>query len=348
MPAPPLLLDPLDALLIGPDPTSLRVGLAVPTSGVMGLTGPAAIAAAALATEEINEAGGVLDRPIELVPIDAGTTPEDVAGQVRSLVAAEAIEALVGFHTSDIHRRLERVTSARVPYLFTPPHEGGSRLRGVFLLGEGPREQLLPAARALAGRPGGRRWALIGNDYIWPRAVHAVAAPMLGSHGGDIVLVDEVPFGQVDPDLLLSRIAAARADAVLLSLVGRDLAVFNRAFAASALAGRVVRVCSALDETGLLEIDGDDSGDLFTTMRWYASDPQGMELRERYQRRWGNRAPSLGVYAAGCYEGVHHLARLAATHPLRLAAAADSAAYPIEPGQPRLARADGLELLPIA
>ncbi len=343
----PLLLDPLDALLVGPDPSSLRVGLAVPTSGVMGLTGPAAIAAATLAAEEVNDAGGILGRPIELVPIDAGTTPEQVAAEVRSLVAAESIEALVGFHTSDIHRRLERVTTARIPYLFTPPHEGGSRLPGVSLLGEGPSEQLLPAARALAGRPGGQRWALIGNDYIWPRAVHAVAAPMLRSHGGEIVLIEQVPFGRVDPELLIARVTASRADVVLLSLVGRDLAVFNRAFAASALAGRVVRVCSALDETGLLEIDGDDSGDLFTTMRWYASDPEGRALHDRYQRRWGSHAPSLGVYAAGCYEGIHHLAHLAAMHPLRVAAAADWAAYPFHPAATRLARADGLELLPV-
>lgn len=335
-------------MLQGPDPTRLRVGLAVPTSGVLGLTGPAAIAAATLAAEEVNGAGGVRGRPVELVPIDAGAPPDDVAAQVSSLIGAESIEALVGFHTSDIHRRLERVTSTRIPYLFTPPHEGGTRLPGVALLGEGPGEQLLPAVRALTDQTGGRRWALIGNDYIWPRAMHAVAVPMLRGHGADIVLVEEVPFGQVDPDRLLAQIAAARADVVLLSLVGRDLAVFNRAFAESPLRGRVLRVCGALDETGLLEIDGDDTGELFTTMRWYASDPEAQALSERYHRRWGAHAPSLGVYAAGCYEGVHHLARLAGMRPLRMAAGADSAAYPMKPGQPRLARADGLDLLPIA
>jgi ABC-type branched-subunit amino acid transport system substrate-binding protein len=109
----------------------------------------------------------------------------------------------------------------------------------------------------------------------------------------------------------------------------------------------VLRACGALDETGLLEIDGDDTGELFTTMRWYASDPEAQALSERYHRRWGAHAPSLGVYAAGCYEGVHHLARLAGTRPLRVAAAADSAAYRFEPGRPRLARADGLDLLPV-
>lgn len=343
----PVLVDPLELLLSGPDPSRLRVGLAVPTSGVMGLTGPAAVAAAALAAEEVNDAGGVRGRPVELVAIDAGAGPDHVAAEVHSLISSESIEALVGFHTSDIHRRLEQVTSTRIPYLFTPPHEGGTRLPGVSLLGESPSNQILPAVRALAGRPGGRRWALVGNDYIWPRAMHAAAVPLVRSHGADVVFVQEVPFGHVDPDRLIDVIARSRADTILLNLVGRDLAVFNRAFAASRLRGRVVRVCGALDETGLLEIDGDDTGELFTMMRWYASDPGAQDLSERYLRRWGVHAPSLGVYAAGCYEGVHHLARLAATHPLRMAATADSAAYHVEPTPPRLARAYGLDLVPL-
>lgn len=59
----PVLEDYLDALVAGPDSRLLRIGLAVPASGVLGLTGPAGLAAAVLAAEEANAAAEARGRP---------------------------------------------------------------------------------------------------------------------------------------------------------------------------------------------------------------------------------------------------------------------------------------------
>lgn len=343
-----VLRDPLEALVLGPDREALRVGLLVPRSGVLGLTGPAAIASSVLAAEEINHAGGVRGHRVELVPIDAGTDPIAVADEVGSLISARAVEVLLGFHTSDVHRRVERVTSGRIPYLFTPPHEGGPRLPGVALLGENPTEQLLPIISHFteAGRRR-RRWALIGNDYIWPRAVHAAAITLLRQRQAQVVMLEAVPFGKVDAERLVDRLSRTGADAVLLSLVGRDLATFNRVFAETTLVGRMVRVSGALDETGLLEIGGDDTGDLYASMRWFASDPDLEGFAERYHNRWGELAPRLGVYAAGCYHGLQLLATLGNAELLNVDIVAAASARADHRAPTRLARAEGLELVSV-
>ncbi|MEO6996978.1 MAG: ABC transporter substrate-binding protein [Terracoccus sp.] len=342
----PVLLDPLDALVAGPDRNCLRVGLAIPASGVLGLTGPAALAAAILAVEEINARGGVGGRRVELIPIDAGAATEAVADEVRSLLMSQSLEVLFGFHTSDIHRRLEHLTAGRVPYFFTPPHEGGNRVEGVILVGDGPADQLVPIAQQLAGPTRRRRWALIGNDYIWPRAVHSAATEILRDHGADVVHVELVAFGRVNSDRIIDDLRRLRADAVLLSLVGRDLATFNRAFAGSPLSGRVSRVSGALEETGLLEIEGDDTGELYSSMPWFAADPESEGLRERYGYRWGTQAPHLGVYAAGCYDGLHLMAEVGNARQLHVeTVAAASAALLTRRRGASVARAEGLDLV---
>lgn len=342
-----MLEDYLDALLTGPDPETLRIGLVVPGSGVMGLTGPAGIAAAVLAAEEANALDGPGRRAIRLVPLDAGTGAAQVDAQVAELVCAGVIDGLCGFHTSDVFRRLQRVTTGRVPYLFTPPHEGGRMPAGVALLDDGPPDQLRPVIDALAGRAALRRWALIGNDYVWPRAVHRAARPMLATAGSDVVLERLVPFHQVNPERLLDELAARRVQAVLLSLVGRDLATFNRAFTATRLGGSVVRVSGALEETGLLEIEGDDTGELYATMSWFATDPADDGFRERYIARWGTSAPQLGSYARGCYHGVHAMAELAASGLLTVDGIATGLRRLPRRSRSRLARADGLDLLAV-
>jgi ABC-type branched-subunit amino acid transport system substrate-binding protein len=344
MAADPLLVDPLDALLQGPVEHALRVGLAVPTSGPLGLTGPSALACAVLAAEEVNAAGGVRGRQLELVLVDAGRGPDEVAAELRRLVTAGAIDAVCGYHTSDVHRRLEAVTAGRLPYVFTPPHEGGTRREGVVLLGESPHEQLLPVMAQLASRPSLRRWALVGNDYIWPWAVHAAAASMLRTAGAEVVMHECVPFGGVNPEQLIERVRRSHAQAVLLSLVGRDLATFNRAFHHAGLDMGVLRVCGALEENGLLEVGGDDSGELYAAMRWFASASGDDELATRYARRWGPSAPSLGAYAQGCYLGVHFVADLGRCDRLDAHAVAAHVAGRGAPPAVRLARADGLAL----
>lgn len=341
-----LLIDPLQALVEGRPGGVVRVGLAVPTSGPLALTAPSALACAVLAAEEVNAAGGIAGRRLELVPVDAGRAPGAVATDLRHLVDAGLLDAVCGYHTSDVHRRLEQVTAGRLPYVFTPPHEGGRRSPGVVLLGEGPAEQLQPLVHRFATRPALRRWALVGNDYIWPWAVHAAAAGLLRTAGAQVAFEERVPFGRVEPDRLLDRLRRERVQVVLLSLVGRDLATFNRAFRDAGLARSIVRVSGALEETGLLETGGDDSGELYAAMRWFASDQSGAGFPDRYADRWGATAPPLGVYAQGCYEGVHVLAGLGGGGGSAGRGAVGSVVRQGGPaGAPvKVARADGLSL----
>jgi ABC-type branched-subunit amino acid transport system substrate-binding protein len=308
-----LVTDPLEARLLAPEPhQAVRVGIVVPTSGTLGLLAPSALNCASLAAAELNAAGGILGRPVELVLVDGGRAPAEVAAEVAVLVRAKAITAVVGTHASDVRVALARVLGGAVPYVYTPPYEGGERSPGVFLLGETPQRQLGPALDWLLARHA-RRWLLIGNDYVWPRRVHAAARRHLLRAGARVVGERYVPRGGADAAALVEAVAAARVDAVLLSLVGSDLVAFNRAFAASSMGGRVARVCAALEENGLLGAGGDGTGELYAAMGYFAAmaTEPSLAFGARYTARFGPCAPMLNGHGEGAYDGVQLLAALA-------------------------------------
>ncbi len=141
MPTSPVPVDPWDALLTGPAPDVVRIGLAVPLSGTLALTAPSALDLAALAAEECTGAGGLGGRRVELVAVDSGRAPDVVAAETRALQEAGVFTTLVGFHTSDVHRAVARSWTGRGTYVFTPPHEGGPGAAGVRRTGHGPRAQ---------------------------------------------------------------------------------------------------------------------------------------------------------------------------------------------------------------
>jgi urea transport system substrate-binding protein len=368
-----VMLDSIEVAVGGPDPSVLRLGLLVPLSGTLGLTGPSALGAASLAVAEVNAAGGVKGKAIELVLLDAGRSPMAVAGLAGSLAEVGLVDAFVGFHTSDVHRAVEKSVGGRTPYIFTPPHEGGTRAPGIVLMGDGPARQLGSSINRLVERRRVRRWALIGNDYVWPQVVHQVAGPLIRAAGGEVLLERLVPLGLAPPghdpeettNRLLEELVRSRIDGILLSLIGSDLARFNRDFQGSRLRCRAVRLSGSLEENGLLAAGGDNTGELYAAMRSFAGqrDDRREALATRYREAFGDDAPVLDAYAEGCYDGVHLVAALSAIdnlnatsttagadHLLREPHEGDSrrawstAPLGSPPGGVHLARADGFDL----
>jgi ABC-type branched-subunit amino acid transport system substrate-binding protein len=77
-------------------PGTLSIGLLAPLSGVMGISGPSIVNCALLAAEHVVERTGVI---AELVVIDVGRGPGEVARAVSQLVGAGLVQGLVGAHT---------------------------------------------------------------------------------------------------------------------------------------------------------------------------------------------------------------------------------------------------------
>ncbi|MEV4011949.1 substrate-binding domain-containing protein [Nonomuraea angiospora] len=301
-------VDPLEARLIPSE--SIRIGLVVPVSGVLGLMGPCAINCAVLAADEVNAGGGVLGRPVELVLIDGGRPARQVAAEVAGLVGSETVQAVAGAHASDVRVEVVAAIAGRVPFVYAPPYEGGGHAPGVYFLGETPGRQLAPGIEWLAGTRRARRWYLLGNDYVWPRLVHADARSRLRARGASVVGESFVPYGEAVSRL--GRVADARPDAILLTLIGSDLMAFNRAYAAAGLGA--ARLCGALEEHGLLGVGGDVTGELYASMGYFRdlSTDAGLDFAERYAARFGEDAPMLNAHGHGCYEAVAMLAALAA------------------------------------
>ncbi|WP_043640466.1 substrate-binding domain-containing protein [Nonomuraea candida] len=301
-------VDPLEARLLPSG--SIRIGLIVPVSGVLGLMGPCAINCAVLAAEEVNAAGGMLGRPVELVLVDGGRPAGRVAAEVGELVRSGTIEAVAGAHASDVRVAVVAAIAGRVPFVYAPPYEGGGRAPGVYFLGETPDRQLAPGIEWLAGPRRARRWYLLGNDYIWPRLVHAGARRRLRAAGAEVVGEGLVRHGEAVR--WLDRVAAARPDAILLTLIGSDLVAFNRAYAQAGLGA--ARLCGALEEHGLLGIGGDATGGLYASMGYFRGLPTdaGLGFAQRYTARFGPDAPMLNAHGHGCYEAVAMLAALCA------------------------------------
>lgn len=341
---------------------TIEIAFVIPRSGPAGIVGPSCEACGLLAADEINAAGGVLGRELRLRVVDGGRAPAVVAREVDALVSAGAVEGVTGWHISAVRQVVAPIVSGRVPYVYSPLYEGGERTPGVFLTGETPDRQLLPALRWMACELGVRTWCVVGDDYVWPIASARVVRDY-ARRSTDVDVVDEVfvPLGTLDFAPAVRRVERSGARGVLMLLVGSDAVRFNRAFAAAGLDAACVRFSPLMEENMVLATGADATRELYASAGFFEALPttSGLDFSRRYAQRFGVDAPVVGSLGESCYEGVTLLARLAERAgglvPGAWAAAADALAYDSPRGTVRmagnhlvqsvyLARADGLDL----
>jgi len=284
----------------------------VPQQGPTGIYGPSCLACAELAVEQLNERDGIAGRLVELVHVDGGRQPAVVADEVLRLVESGRVEAVAGWHTSAVRQAITARIGGRAVYVYAAMHEGRDDTPGLFMLGERPVNQLLPATRWMREQLGVGRWAVVGNDYVFPRVTAAAARQALADGPSSIVSETFVPLGTTDFRHVLAELRRPGIDGVIMLLMGQDAVHFNRQFARAGLSEALARLSPAVEENTLLGAGAVANEGLFAAAAYFdgMGTVEGSELERTYYARFGEFAPALNAVGESCYEAIHFLARL--------------------------------------
>lgn len=107
--------------MMGPSGDPVKIGTVLDFTGDLGAFGPPMRNGADLAAELLNEAGGVLGRPVEGVHRDGGTSPQVSTDAARALITAEGVDAIVGPLASGVTQAVaSAVTIPNQVVLITP------------------------------------------------------------------------------------------------------------------------------------------------------------------------------------------------------------------------------------
>ncbi|WP_461189495.1 ABC transporter substrate-binding protein [Arthrobacter sp. Z4-13] len=93
----------------------LKLGSLLPTTGSLAYLGPPEIAGVNLGVKEVNDAGGVLGKPVEVVHRDSGDTKTDIATQSTSALLGQGVNAIIGAASSGVSKTvINQITGAGV------------------------------------------------------------------------------------------------------------------------------------------------------------------------------------------------------------------------------------------
>lgn len=308
----------------------LKIGSLIPLSGPASLFGPSCRASATLAMEEINAAGGIIGRNVEILFTDGDATPSRVANDTQRLWRGEGVEALTGTHNAAARDAALNAVKGQIPYVYTTVGDGAECRPGFYTLGETPAQQLDPSIPWLAENRGAKNWYLIGADYNWPRISNAHAKEVIAQTGGKVVGEEYLPFAEASNfDASLERIKSSGADAVFITLVGGAAVAFCRAFASFGLDKQALRFGTLMEELTLGGIGAESSKNLFMAAAFFNNleTEAAKNFKTAYADRFGNDAPALSTLGESCYDAIYLLRAMieaaGSTDPAKIEAASD-------------------------
>ena len=202
--------------------TALRVGAVQPFSGGLELFGNQAKLGLDLAMKEINESGGIMGHPLEIIYEDNKTDPKTSVEKVNKLVKRDEVVALTGPITSNARDAMApTVKRLKTPLLYATNYEGGACDRYIFSFNTVPNQELAKLVPHMNGAFGDSYY-MFGADYVWPQKMFEAADSMISNLGGSSVGTEFTPWGVKEFAPVIRRIADSGAKVLLFALPGAD------------------------------------------------------------------------------------------------------------------------------
>ncbi|MFM7793851.1 MAG: urea ABC transporter substrate-binding protein, partial [Microcystis panniformis] len=198
-----------------PTPASgetIKVGILHSLSGTMAISETSVVDAEKLAIEEINAAGGVLGKQIEAVVEDGASDWPTFTEKATKLIDQDKVLTVFGCWTSASRQAVLPVFESRNHMLWYPvQYEGQECSRNIFYTGAAPNQQIEPAVTWLLENKG-KKFFLVGSDYVFPRTANTIIKEQLKVKGGETVGEDYLPLGNTEVTPIITKIKTALPD----------------------------------------------------------------------------------------------------------------------------------------
>lgn len=211
----------------------IRIANILDKTGGLNIYSLKQIQAIAMAVDEINAAGGLLGRPVELVFYDSQSDNRfNSQYMTQALVKDRAQAVFAGVTSSSREVMRPIVRKFRGLYFYNSMYEGGVCDKRHVCVAQVPSQQLEPLV-PYAVKNYGKRAYILGADYIYPHTTAKWIQKFTREAGGEDIAVEFFPLDVSNFAPVISRIQQEKPDVVWSILVGSAHNAFYRQYEAS-------------------------------------------------------------------------------------------------------------------
>jgi len=289
---------------------TLRIGFLSPLTGPYADEASDQVRGATLAIEEHNKAGGVLGRQVELLVRDDQLRPAEGARRTVELIERERVQFIAGSLSAAVQLAVNEATK-RARMLFVSVSQSDKIVMPPDFSPWTFHEALTPwmtstaLARYVLREGRGKRVFILISDYAYGHEQAAAWRRVIQAAGAEEVGADLHPLGTTDYSSFFPKIAASRADVLVLANFGGDTLNSLKQALEFGVKRRVQIAVPIVPLTVALGAGADAIADVVCASSYYWEVQRDSALarafNQTFSRRF-NRVPS--DYAGYAYSGV--------------------------------------------
>jgi urea transport system substrate-binding protein len=262
----------------------------------------------------------VLGRKIEIIVGDSKTEPRIVVEQANRLIRQEGVDFLAGtFSSAERNAAGPVVASANKVLLYPTFYEGqeqkyypGVCNKNIFMFGPEPTQQVWPHMEYMT-KQFGKKFFMIGSDYVWPRVTNEFTKEKLKELGGEVVGEVYIPFNTPQYESALRQIRDAKPNIIFHTLTGSDTVNFRKQFVAAGMNKEFALWTVDDEEVVTTGLGPDVSAGAFVSFDYFMSikNPNNEAFLNRFRAKFGKNA-LMNTVGVAMYNAAH-MAALAIT-----------------------------------
>jgi branched-chain amino acid transport system substrate-binding protein len=293
----------------------VKIGMLDPRTGTYAANGGDEIRGAKMAADQINAAGGVLGRPLQLVVEDSQGLPGPAVSKAQKLVSQDKVDFLIGSVSSAVSEAISQFAQQnRILYVDTGGHADdvtGTKCAWTTFRTCSTTWMLTSGDFGTLFKKFGKKWYFITPDYSFGHALERDYTAQLTQAGGTSLGNALAPLGTTDFSSYLIRARAANPDVLICLPAGDDLVNLLKQAVQFGIDKRMA-VAGALQEMEVLEALPQQALLGWWTMEWYWNQPgvpHVAEFVESYKKISGGKVPTARVWFG--FVSVHAIAMAA-------------------------------------
>ncbi|KMO40372.1 urea ABC transporter [Methylobacterium variabile] len=222
--------------------TPILVGSLHDQSGPIAASGTPMVESLKLGIAEVNAAGGLLGRPLQLVHYDTQSNIQMYSQYAQQLAVRDKVAVVHGGITSASREAIRPTFNRfRVLYFYNVLYEGGVCDRNTFCTGTTPAqtvEKLVPYAMTKGAKPA-KKVYIIAADYNYGQITAKWMQKYVKDQGGETVAVDFFPLDVTNFGPTISKIQSVKPDLLLSALVGGNHTAFYRQWTSAGMKDQI-------------------------------------------------------------------------------------------------------------
>ena len=213
----------------------IKLGAIQDNSGVLDIYGKPMVMATAMAVDEINAAGGLLGRQIELKQYDSQSDIALYTKYAQQLVRDDKVDvAHAGITSASREAIRQTFRRGNVLYFYNVLYEGGVCDRNCFCTGTTPAQAVEPIID-YAMKKWGNKVYVLAADYNYGQITAKWVAHYVEERKGSVLATNFFPLDVSDFGSTIAKIQDAAPNFVVAALVGGAHMSFFRQWAASGM-----------------------------------------------------------------------------------------------------------------